>query len=108
MNNYLYQPTVTDEFRSNIGAPHRVVDPQRLEQFKSYIESHVASLTTELQTLKQHANWIEPRLNDYHKFNQWMEQAHPDIIEAYKKSTAVAEKLDRADDGEMAYAQVMP
>jgi hypothetical protein len=40
-----------------------------------------------------------------------MEQAHPDIIEAYKKSTAVADKLERAIDGnhgEMAYPMSSP
>ena len=104
MNSYTYTPIVTEKFTDSSGTRHTIVNPDRLEQFKSYLESHIVSLTYEVQTLKQHANWIEPRLHEFIKFNQWMEKAHPDIIDAYKKSTAVAETLDRAND-EMMYPQ---
>ena len=100
MNNYSYQPIVTEKYASSTGHSHTYINPDRLENFKSAIESHVSALTYELQSMKNHANWIQPRLNDFHRFMVWMEQAHPDIIEAYKKSTEVAEKLDRANHGE--------
>ena len=51
-------------------------------------------------TISNHANWIEPRLHEFIKFMQWMEKAHPDIINAYKTSTAVAEKLDKANNSD--------
>jgi uncharacterized protein YaaN involved in tellurite resistance len=99
MNSYMQQPPVTETYRGDYsGISRKELNFDRLEQFKYAIEQHVQMLTTQVQTLTSHANWIEPRLNDYHKFNQWMEQAHPDIINAYKKSTAVVEKLERAID----------
>jgi len=104
VNNYSYQPIVTEKLTDSSGTQHTIINPNRLENFKSVVEGHLATLTYEVQTLRQHANWIEPRLHEFLKFNQWMEQAHPDIIDAYKKSTAVAEALDRAND-EMMYPQ---
>jgi hypothetical protein len=97
MNSYLNTPSITAKVSGAYG-PHTIVDPQALEVFKTSIEAHIQSLTYEVQTLRQHANWIEPRLQEFLQFNKWMEQAHPDIIEAYKKSTAVADKLERAID----------
>ena len=104
VNNYSYQPIVTETLTDSSGTQHTIVNPNRLENFKSVVEGHLATLTYEVQTLKQHASWIEPRLNDYHKFMEWMQRVHPDVIDAYKKSTAVAEALDRAND-EMIYPQ---
>lgn len=99
MNSYMQQMPLVENLRSeHSGALKREVNLERLEQFKYAIEAHVQTLTTQVQTLTTHANWIEPRLHDFIRFNQWMEQAHPDIIDAYKKSTAVAEKLERAID----------
>lgn len=108
MNQYMQQMPVTENWRSEYsGASRREINLERLEQFKYAIEAHVQTLTTQVQTLTSHANWIEPRLHEFIQFNQWMEQAHPDIIDAYKKSTAVAEKLDRANDS-MAETQDIP
>jgi hypothetical protein len=112
MNAYPYQPLVTTAFtHSRNNKFEYAIDPEALEVFKGVIESHVASLTAEhnslsveMEQLKHRAQWIEPRLADYVKFNKWMEQAHPDIIDAYKKSTAVADKLDHANN-EMIYPQ---
>jgi len=97
MNSYLNAPNITAKVSGSYG-PHTIVDPLALEVFKTSLEAHIQSLTYEVQNMRQHANWIEPRLHEFLKFNKWMEQAHPDIIEAYKKSTAVAEKLERAID----------
>ena len=97
MDNYTYSPIVTEKFSDSSGTQHTIVNPNRLEQFKSAIESHIVSLTYEVQTLKQHANWIEPRLNDYHKFMEWMQRVHPDVITAYTQATKVEKTLDRAN-----------
>lgn len=97
MNNYSYTPIVTEKYSSSTGHSHTYVNPDRLEQFKSAIESHIVSLTYEVQTLKQHASWIEPRLNDYHKFMEWMQRVHPDVITAYTQATKVEKTLDRAN-----------
>lgn len=105
MNSYQYQPTVTEPVSGTFGQ-QRLLNPDKVEQFKSAIESHVATLTAEVQILKNHANWIEPRLNDYHKFMEWMQRVHPDVITAYTQATKVEQVLDNAQ-GEMAYAQVM-
>jgi len=112
MRPYPYQPIVTTAYtHPHSNNPQYAVIPEALEVFKGVIESHVASLTAEhnslsveMEQLKHRAQWIEPRLADYVKFNTWMEQAHPDIIDAYKKSTAVADKLDHANN-EMIYPQ---
>jgi hypothetical protein len=112
MNSYMQQMPLVENWRSEYsGASKKELNFERLEQFKYAIESHVQALTSEVSTLRNHANWIEPRLHEFLQFNKWMEQAHPDIIEAYKKSTAVAEKLERAIDenhGEMAYPMSSP
>ena len=104
MNAYPFQPSVTDYLQTYNGVSPRVVHAEKLESFKSIIESHVAALTTEVQTLKNHANWIEPRLNDYHKFMEWMQRVHPDVITAYTQATKVEQVLDKAND-EMIYPQ---
>lgn len=98
MNSYQYQPNVTEEYRSSMGNPHRVVEPQRLEQFKAAIESHINTLTYEMQTLKQRADWIEPRFDEYLRFMDWLADAHPDIIKAYKASIKVSDRLDMANN----------
>lgn len=103
MNNYQYMPIVTENFTDSSGIHHTIVNSSRLENFKSYMESHIAALTTEVQTLKYHANWIEPRLNDYHKFMEWMQRVHPDVITAYTQATKVEQVLDKAND-EMLYS----
>ena len=102
MHSYPFQLPIT-EHKSK-----KELDIDRLEQFKNAIESHVQRLTAEVQTLatnmeviNAHANWIEPRLHDFLAFNQWMEKAHPDIIEAYKTSTKVARTLDKANAEEV-------
>jgi len=104
MNNYTYTPIVTEKFTDSSGTPHTHINPERLETFKSNLESHIVSLTYEVQALKQHANWIEPRLNDYHKFMEWMQRVHPDVITAYTQATKVEQVLDKAND-EMIYPQ---
>lgn len=104
MNNYAYQPIVTEKLTDSSGIQHTIVSPNRLEVFKSNLESHIVSLTYEVQTLKQHANWIEPRLNDYHKFMEWMQRVHPDVITAYTQATKVEQVLDKANN-EMIYPQ---
>lgn len=99
MNSYMATPSLMETWNSTYtGSSKKELNLDRLEQFKAAVEHHITGLTLQVQTLTTHANWIEPRLHDFIKFNQWMEQAHPDIIEAYKKSTAVAEKLERAID----------
>lgn len=99
MNSYLPTPSLMETWNNTYtGSYKKELNLDRLEQFKAAVEHHITGLTLQVQTLTTHTNWIEPRLHDFIKFNQWMEQAHPDIIEAYKKSTAVAEKLDRAND----------
>lgn len=105
MNNYSYQPIVTEKLTDSSGTQHTIVNPNRLEQFKSNMESHIASLTMEVQSLKQHASWIEPRLNDYHKFMEWMQRVHPDVITAYTQATKVEQTLDKANGEEMFYPQ---
>lgn len=100
MNSYPSQPLVTEKIYDSSGMAHTIVNPNRLENFKATIESHVSVLTTEVTTISNHANWIEPRLHEFIKFMQWMEKAHPDIINAYKTSTAVAEKLDKANNSD--------
>jgi hypothetical protein len=97
---YPTQPNVTVQLDPFNGPSPRIVHPDKLEGWKSVVESHLQALTTEIQTLGNHANWIEPRLQEFIKFNQWMEKAHPDIINAYKTSTAVADKLDRANNSD--------
>ena len=105
MNNYSYQPAVTDYLPMAGGVTPKVVHPEKLENFKSVIESHISTLTMEVQTLRQHANWIEPRLNDYHKFMEWMQRVHPDVITAYTQATKVEKTLDKANGEEMFYPQ---
>ena len=100
MNSYPSQPLVTEKLYDSSGMAHTIVNPNRLENFKATLESHVSMLTTEVTTISNHANWIEPRLHEFIKFMQWMENAHPDIINADKTSTAVAEKLDKANNAD--------
>ena len=100
MNNYAHSPIVTEKYSDSSGHTHTYINPDRLEQFKSNLESHIVSLTYEVQTLKQHANWIEPRLNDYHKFMEWMQRVHPDVIEAYTQATKVEKIIDKANHSE--------
>jgi hypothetical protein len=107
MNSYQYQPNVTESINGSYG--HQLLlNPEKVAQFKSYVESHLMALTAEVQTLQAHANWIEPRLNDYHKFMEWMQRVHPDVITAYTEATKVEKTLDNAlEGGEMAYPQAM-
>ena len=98
MNNYNYTPIVTEKYSDSSGHAHTYINPDRLEQFKSKLEHHVAALTIEVITLKQHANWIEPRLNDYHKFMEWMQRVHPDVITAYTQATKVEKIIDKANN----------
>lgn len=98
MNPYYNHPPLVDTFTDSSGTPHRIIKPQQLDAFKNAIENHINQLTYEINTMREHANWIEPRLHEFIKFNHWMEKAHPDIIEAYKKSTAVVAVLDKAND----------
>jgi hypothetical protein len=106
MNNYAYQPIVTEKLYDSSGNATTIINPNRLEQFKSTMESHVASLTMEVQNLKNHANWIEPRLNDYHKFMEWMQRVHPDVITAYTQATKVEGVLDKSNE-EFIYPQAV-
>lgn len=106
MNNYSYTPIVTETLTDSNGTQHTIVNRNRLEQFKSHLESHIVSLTYEVQTLKHHANWIEPRLNDYHKFMEWMQRVHPDVITAYTQATKVEETLDKANYSESESVQM--
>lgn len=99
MNSYLPTPSVVEIWRSEFsGASERKINLERLEQFKAAAEHQIQMLTVEVQTMSNHINWIQPRFHEFMQFNRWMEQAHPDIINAYKTSTAVAETLDRAND----------
>lgn len=104
MDSYYNQPAVVESFRDQNGNLHEIVKARQLEGFKLSMEAHVATLTAEVQTLKHHANWIEPRLNDYHKFMEWMQRVHPDVIDAYTQATKVEQVLDKAND-EMIYPQ---
>jgi uncharacterized protein YaaN involved in tellurite resistance len=107
MNSYIPTPAVIELWCSKYsGASERKISLERLEQFKAAAEHQIQMLTVEVQTINNHINWIQPRLHDFMQFNRWMEQAHPDIINAYKTSTEVAEKLDRAND--MAQTQDIP
>ena len=104
MNSYSYQPNVTEKISAGAYGTQAVVNPHNLEQFKAALEAHVSTLTYEVQNLKNHANWIEPRLNDYHKFMEWMQRVHPDVITAYTQATKVEKVLDDANE-EMIYPQ---
>lgn len=106
MNTYAVQPIVTEKLYDSSGTAHTIVNPNRLETFKANLESHIMALTLEVQTLQAHASWIEPRLNDYHKFMEWMQRVHPDVITAYTQATKVEKVLDKANDiGEQVYAE---
>jgi len=97
MHNYYAQSNITETINGSYG--HQiVVNPQALSNFKTAIETQVIALTSEVQNLKNHANWIEPRLNDYHKFMEWMQRVHPDVITAYTQATKVEKVLDKAND----------
>ena len=88
------------------GTPHTIVDPRTMQDFQMKVEGQLSTLTVAMQSMAGHINWIEPRLHEFINFNKWMEQAHPDIIDAYKKSTAVVEVLDKANNTEMEHIQV--
>ena len=98
MHSYTTQPIITEKMYDSSGTAHTIVNPNRLENFKVTLESHISMLTMEVQTLQAHANWIEPRLNDYHKFMEWMQRVHPDVITAYTQATKVEKVLDKAND----------
>ena len=104
---YTVQPGVSEKMYDSNGNTHNIVNTSRLDSFKAVIESHIMALTLEVQTLQGHANWIEPRLNDYHKFMEWMQRVHPDVITAYTQATKVEKVLDDAQ-GEMAYPMSSP
>ena len=106
MQHYSTTAALVTSVTSNTGQMYQSIDPYALAQFKNHIETHMQTLTTEVRILRDHANWIEPRLRDFHEFMGWMQIAHPDIIEAYTKSKQVAEKLDRANNTEMEHIQV--
>lgn len=105
MHNYVHFPIISEKLTDSSGMQHTIVNPNRLENFKSNLEAHISALTTEVKTLKDHANWIEPRLNDYHKFMEWMQRVHPDVITAYTEATKVEQTLDKANGEEMFYPQ---
>lgn len=105
MQPYYTQPAVVESFNDQNGHRHEVVKTRQLENFKISIEAHISTLTAEMQTLQNHANWIEPRLNDYHKFMEWMQRVHPDVITAYTQATKVEKTLDKANGEEMFYPQ---
>jgi hypothetical protein len=106
MHSYTTQPIITEKMYDSSGTAHTIVNPNRLETFKATLESHISMLTMEVQTLQAHANWIEPRLNDFHKFMEWMQRVHPDVITAYTEATKVEKVLDKANDiGEQVYAE---
>jgi len=98
---------VTEKISAGSYGAQAVVNPHSLEQFKAAIESHVNTLTYEIQNLKNHAAWIEPRLNDFHKFMEWMQRVHPDVITAYTEATKVEKVLDDAEGSGYAYPQAM-
>lgn len=104
MNSYQYQPNITVSVDGSYGQ-QLMLNPEKVAQFKSYAESHLMTLTTQVQTLTAHANWIEPRLNDYHKFMEWMQRVHPDVITAYTEATKVEKVLDKANNEGMIYPQ---
>ena len=98
MGPYYSTPAVVEVFTDQNGNRHEVVNARQLESFKMKIESYVNQLTAEISALREHANWIEPRLNDHHKFMEWMQRVHPDVIEAYTQATKVEQVLDKAND----------
>ena len=104
MDSYYTQPSVVEAFVDQNGNRHDIVKARQLENFKLYMEAHVATLTAGVQQLQAHVNWIEPRLNDYHRFMEWMQRVHPDVITAYTEATKVEQVLDKAND-EMIYPQ---
>ena len=104
MQPYYPTPAVAEAFTDQNGNRHEVVKTRQLETFKMGIESYISQLTAEVNTLRGHANWIEPRLNDYHKFMEWMQRVHPDVITAYTQATKVEKIIDKAND-EYVYPQ---
>lgn len=104
MQSYYTQPAIVEAFNDQNGNRHEVVKTRQLENFKINIEAHISALTEAVQVMKQHASWIEPRLNDYHKFMEWMQRVHPDVITAYTQATKVEQVLDKAND-EFIYPQ---
>lgn len=98
MQPYCPAPAVVEAFTDQNGNRHEVVKARQLDNFKLHMEAHVSTLTAQVQTLTAHASWIEPRLNDYHKFMEWMQRVHPDVIEAYTQATKVEKIIDKAND----------
>lgn len=105
MDSYYTQPSVVEAFVDQSGNRHDIVKTFQLENFKLCMEAHVSMLTAEVQKMQQHANWIEPRLNDYHRFMEWMQRVHPDVITAYTQATKVEQTLDKANGEEMFHPQ---
>jgi hypothetical protein len=71
--------------------------PADLQNFKRGVESQLAALTTELNGVISRLNYCEPLMYKGMEFMEWMEKAHPDIINAYKAQKEVSETLDRAN-----------
>lgn len=94
---YPYTPAVTEQLQGVNGPPSKAINPDKLDMWKTAVDNQLNHVSTELSTMITHANWIEPRIHEFLAFMTWMEKAHPDIIDAFKKSTEVAEKLDKAN-----------
>ena len=104
---YYNAPPVVQQISDGTGKAHQLISPDILRDFQMKVEGQLQSLTMAVQQMTEHANWIEPRLHEFIQFNKWMEQAHPDIIDAFKKSTAVVKVLDKANSEEMIYPQAV-
>lgn len=102
---YYNAPPVVQNISDHSGKTHQLISADILRDLQIKVEGQLSTLTRAVQQMQEHANWIEPRLHEFIKFNTWMQQAHPDIIDAYKKSTAVVEVLDKANGEEMMYPQ---
>lgn len=97
MHTYYNTPSIVYSATDSMGRAHEVISPSALSQFKSQIETHLQSLTASVQNLESHAGYLSKEISETQKLLKWLGNAHPDIIDAYKKSTAVVETLDRAN-----------
>ena len=102
---YYNAPPVVQNIIDSTGKTHQIISADIMRDLQIKVEGQLSTLTIEMQRMQDHANWIEPRLHEFIRFNIWMEQAHPDIIDAFKKSTAVVKVLDKANSEEMIYPQ---
>jgi hypothetical protein len=82
------------------------LNPQGVMSFKSNIEQHVQYMSGYINSIEMRVRAMEHNHADMTKFYQWLEQTHPDIINAYKSVTTVNKRFDDADKKEeMIYPQ---